>query len=359
MIKKSHLIGTICFVLSMALPAAVLAGGGWLGVIVEKRAGEDPDARVQIVDIVPDGPAEKAGLEKGDIILNIDGEAVTSPGALRKLIEQTEPGTMKTFEIIRNGKEKRFTVAIGERVKDDKSFEKNMWSFKIPEVEDGEYNIFMGGEPVTRGFLGVNLQDLSEQLRNYFGVPGNRGVLIDSIIKGTPAERAGLVAGDVILSINGANMKNSGHVQKAIRPLKEGEIAEIRLLRRGEEMTMSVPVSVKKVPAFFVGEKDEWSEYIDKYLETHSREDARKEREKVRERMSREAELKVREARELLRQHDVQEALRAADTKLKDKHIEVLQMQKQIEMLEKKLKKIEKKLEMKEKEIEEAQTEQE
>lgn len=87
--------------------------------------------------------------------------------------------------------------------------------------------------PGKRTFLGVNVVDISEDLRAYFRAPGDRGVLVSQVEKDTPADKAGLKAGDVIVGIDGKTIDSSGDLRRTIRDHEGNDSIEIEIIRSG------------------------------------------------------------------------------------------------------------------------------
>jgi len=100
-------------------------------------------------------------------------------------------------------------------------------------LEAGSGLFFENFDETKRGFLGVYLQDLTPDLRSYFGVPEGLGVLISSVTEDGPAGKAGLKAGDVITAIDGETVDSSNDVGRLIRELNQGDQARIEIYRRG------------------------------------------------------------------------------------------------------------------------------
>jgi|GEM_PF-6905355 len=356
MLSKGFLIGTICFMISF-FPSVVLPADGWLGVIIsEFNRGSDEEHGIKILDVCAGGPAEQAGLQKGDIIIEFGDTRVRTIPELQKLAGKSGPGVQKNVVILRNGEERVILITMGEKKKGQELCKEKIWTAETPEgSHKKEYNIFVAGEPVTRGFLGVNLQDLEEQLREYFGAPGGQGVLIDGIVKNSPAERAGLRAGDIILAINGEDVDCSGMVQKIVRLMKEGDIAEVLVLRRGEKIVIPVSVGEKKVPAYFIGSKNEgWSDYVEDYIKKYSdnseeREQALKEAQEVLKLKRDELIDAQRKAQEYLASDRFKKKLKEMNVQLEEENRELM---KRIGMLERRMKDIEKKLSLELKELE-------
>jgi membrane-associated protease RseP (regulator of RpoE activity) len=107
--------------------------------------------------------------------------------------------------------------------------------------------VFHGeGERSERGFLGVSTQALSDQLADYFEAPRDRGVLVTRVERDSPADRAGIEAGDVILSVEDDPISSPGELRRAIRDRRPEATVEIGILRRGERR--AVRATLGEVP---------------------------------------------------------------------------------------------------------------
>jgi membrane-associated protease RseP (regulator of RpoE activity) len=128
--------------------------------------------------------------------------------------------------------------------------------------EDGkEPLVHFAGQGFRGGFIGVGLIDLTAELRDYFGVKGESGVLVSKVQEGSPAEKAGLKVGDVITAVDGEAVKSSWDVSGKVRKLDEGEQAAIEVVRGGRSQTVQVTVEKRDLPAldmapFFLRSKE-------------------------------------------------------------------------------------------------------
>ncbi|WP_328820678.1 Do family serine endopeptidase [Permianibacter fluminis] len=120
-------------------------------------------------------------------------------------------------------------------------------SFSIPIdlAMDVAQQLKAGGK-VARGYIGVGIQDVSDEIAASFGLDRPRGALIGSVEKGGPADKAGLKAGDVITGVDGQKIEDSGELPFLIGAVKPGKSAKIELLRDGKVKTLSVTVGAKK-----------------------------------------------------------------------------------------------------------------
>jgi len=92
--------------------------------------------------------------------------------------------------------------------------------------------------------LGISAEDLTGQLGSYFGAPNNSGVLIREVRSGTPADKAGLKAGDVIIKVDGKPVGALSELRDQLRDKGDGKTVNLGVLRKGSEMT--VPVTIEK-----------------------------------------------------------------------------------------------------------------
>ncbi len=99
---------------------------------------------------------------------------------------------------------------------------------------------------VTRGWLGVAIQDLDPELAEYYGVKGDHGVLIARVFPGDPADQAGIKAKDIILSVNGQKIKDSRDLTSFIANLEIGQKAKIKVLRNGKEKKFTVTITKRE-----------------------------------------------------------------------------------------------------------------
>jgi serine protease Do len=99
---------------------------------------------------------------------------------------------------------------------------------------------------VTRGWLGVGIQDLTQELKEYYGVKDGEGVLVTQVFPGDPADKAGLKAGDVILKVNGHHVDSSRELSRMIAESPVGQEVEILALRKGSSKTFHVELSKRK-----------------------------------------------------------------------------------------------------------------
>jgi serine protease Do len=107
----------------------------------------------------------------------------------------------------------------------------NMAKELLPQLKKGK---------VIRGWLGIMIQDITPELAKSFGLKSTKGVLVSEVVQGSPAEKAGLLRGDIILRFDGKEIKNAHMLSQMAAATAPNTQAKIDLLRNGEEKTISV-----------------------------------------------------------------------------------------------------------------------
>jgi serine protease Do len=218
---------------------------------------QDADAGgVLIDDVEEESPAEKAGLKRGDVIVEFDGERVRGARHFSRLVQETPDGRTVKATIVRDGARQTLdiTPAAGERL--------GRASDHIIALPDIEREIERGLETLPRNFsfdfdwdatpmmsgphgrLGARLQRLTGQLAEYFGA--KEGVLVSSVDEDSPAAQAGLKAGDVITSINGRAVNDTRDVTQEIRGAEGGKDVEIGVLRDRKSLTLKAQIPERR-----------------------------------------------------------------------------------------------------------------
>ena len=216
---------------------------GWLGITtqsVDYDLSEGSNLNIKygaiIDDVFDDSPAEKAGLKEDDVIIALNGEKITDSEDLIDLLIDTNKGDKVELTIIRNNNEKTVTVTLGEKPQSHKSL-------KTKIFHDKDDMVFLGHD--TRGYIGVNLIDLTEQLGDYFGVKDSKGALVISVEEDSPAEKAGLKAGDVIVELDGDDISDSDDIREIIGDMEEGDLVAIKIVRDKKKTEFELTVAEK------------------------------------------------------------------------------------------------------------------
>ncbi len=197
----------------------------------------------KIKKVMEDSEAKRIGLKAGDIIIKFDGSDIAGPEDLHDLIADIEEEKKVDIIVMRDGKEKKFTANLkpGEREpfwvwSDDGEFE---FDFDFDEFPHHFMPLYHKG-----GFLGVETEELSDQLKTYFEV--EYGVLIEEVIEESPAEKAGLKAGDVITEIDGRKIEDYRDLVRTVNYYDPGETVEVKYTRKGKSSSVKVQLGERK-----------------------------------------------------------------------------------------------------------------
>lgn len=223
-------------------PAA--SSRSWLGVgIIEVQPerldelGLEKPHGVEIARVVPDSPAENAGLVPRDVVLSYRGETVQGVEHFARLVRETPPGRRVELDVTRAaGGRSRLSVTMGERQARAESViipatpmppQVNLPNFDMPRPHIALLNRQLGAE----------LEAIEGQLAQFFGV--QRGVLVRRVDSGSPAEQGGLQAGDVITAVNGEPVVRAEAVRRRLN-LAADETVELDIVRRRAERKIEV-----------------------------------------------------------------------------------------------------------------------
>ena len=224
-----------------------------LGVIVsdlnedlQKETGVEAGA--YIIDVIEDTEAENIGLEEGDVITKFDGKNIKDADGLHKLIGDIKEEKEVQLTVKRDKKDMNLKAKLRKADADKKIevvIDDEDLLFDIDEMPMGKhFNFSFDDGPEKGGFLGVNARNISESMLEYFEV--KHGVLVEEVIKDTPAEKAGLKAGDVITKINDRDTKDYKDLIRTLNFYNPGEKITVYYSRKGSKKNVSVTLAEKK-----------------------------------------------------------------------------------------------------------------
>jgi serine protease Do len=159
---------------------------------------------VMIDVLVKDGPADMAGLKPEDVILKIDGEKVRTTDQVSKMYYNKKKGQKIDVEVLRDGVKKTFSVALKEK-----------------EVNEKPY-------------MGVYLADLSKVSYEKFEVSEMRGTLIKKVVNESPADEAGLMSKDVLITFGGEKIYSDNQLSRILKTYKIGDKVKLEVIREGK-----------------------------------------------------------------------------------------------------------------------------
>lgn len=188
---------------------------GYIGVVLNpgevteemaKSFGRKEAGGVLIADVQKDGPAEKAGIKSGDIVIELNGQKIDSNMSFRRDVARILPNTKAELTIFRDGKAKKVAVTVG----------------LFPD-EEGETGTLQATENVLEK-IGFEVQDLTPDLAQRFGYEVDSGVIVSEVDQGSAAEEAGLLPGMLILEVNRTDVKSVRQFEQAVKKGKEGHV---------------------------------------------------------------------------------------------------------------------------------------
>ncbi|MGE3466352.1 MAG: S1C family serine protease [Pyrinomonadaceae bacterium] len=268
--------------------------GGYLGVQTVE-VSKDNYAKfglrevrgVGVEKVVENSPAAAAGIREGDVIIRFNGEQITSARKLTRLVSETAPDHTARIVVLRNGTEQELTATVGKRPMP--AFGEGNFEFEMPEAigkfempdlkgleklkdlqlprefpkldragdvwtsPDGNTQVFKWNSREGRQ-IGVGVYPLTRQLGERYGVES--GLLVNEVRADSPAARAGLRAGDVIIEANGKAVKGDFDLIREVNDKKEGDV-QLTIIRDRNRQTITVTPEKSKDGGFFFRTDDD------------------------------------------------------------------------------------------------------
>jgi serine protease Do len=260
------------------------AAQGYLGIdmrdVSEDQLGalKLKEARgVEITSLDHDGPACKAGMRLHDVILQMNGQVVENDDQLRRMLKDMPVGRSVTFVISRDGQTQTMTMQTADR----RTVGLQAWEqhYTVPApgpsgvVRAGgmpgntfldsksangpapkEHRDLLGTETIilSSSFTGAKLEVMGPQLAEFFGATGGAGLLVRSVDGSSPAEDAGMKAGDVVVKINSISVANGTDWTRTVHDNK-GKPVPVVVLRDKQERTLTLTPDGKKRSSLWPG----------------------------------------------------------------------------------------------------------
>lgn len=209
---------------------------GWLGVTIQdldqalaESFNLDGPRGALVADVVAGGPAEAAGLQRGDVILEYNGETLARSSELPPLVGATRPGKDAKLRVLRDGKRKTIAVTVAE-------------------FEDGDNALASTGMPGAEpqgGRLGLVVSDFTDEARKRFG-DDRDGVVVNKVKSGSAADRAGIRPGDIIVSFNQQGVDSSRKLIELANSATTGSSVAVLVIRDNSPrfLAMQIPEEV-------------------------------------------------------------------------------------------------------------------
>ena len=238
--------------------------GYQLGVAIkdaEKKAG------AKIVTIISGSEAGNIGLKKDDLIIEFDGNDIKNAKQLSEIASNIKKDKQIDIKVIRDGKKKSYKASLkkvneneGKQIlvnidsdNDDMELsiigegggdKKIIKRMSVGSSGHDPHKLLWIGENDKGGFLGVNAKELSDQLKEYFGV--KNGVLVEEVIKDSPAEKNGLKAGDVIYQINDKKIEDHADLVRTLNYYDPSDKVSVFYSRKGKTAKKSIELTKKE-----------------------------------------------------------------------------------------------------------------
>jgi serine protease Do len=181
-----------------------------------------------VQSVAPDSAASKGGLEPGDVIIGFGGKPVTSRDELVRMVVNTRPGTTVPVRIMRDRQERTLSITVDEL---------NL---------EAETAVARGGDrdadpaQETSSGFGITLQNVTPEIARRLRLENRSGAVITEIEQGSPAARAGLQPGDVIVRVGRQPVESAGEAQRELARIASGGTAFLRIIRGGQETFVTV-----------------------------------------------------------------------------------------------------------------------
>ncbi len=202
---------------------------GWLGIMPDPDVGE-----LRVDKVIPESPAEKAGLQSGDVIVGIDDQPVQSLRELAQAIRWRGAGSAVSVSVLREGDLHELSAVLSER--QDKGPVVS-WRLEVPSLwnqnERPEEQVKIHRIVLPPHLdLGLVVDPLTPQLAKYFKCPTEHGLLIRTVLPDSPASNVGFQAGDVLTQVNGRDVASHVDIRESLEAAKD-EVLEIQFVRDG------------------------------------------------------------------------------------------------------------------------------
>ena len=226
------IVGSSFFLLAEKSP-----GKGYLGVSIGKLSPEEREEYgvsygVRVVQVVEGEAAESAGIKEDDVIQYFGNNKIRTPEDLVDAVRSTEPDTKVKIKLVHQKKTKVVSVTLGK-------LKSPVRLFCLPDKKG--FHIYMN----KKAYIGIHLRRLNDELADYFGRKMDEGVLILKVEKDSPAEKAGLLVGDVIIGMGKLEISTPEDIHEFLDDRKGGDKVKLTIIRHRKKRMLSVELGEK------------------------------------------------------------------------------------------------------------------
>jgi C-terminal processing protease CtpA/Prc len=234
--SKAMLAGILVMLLLLASSSYAKAEKshekGYLGVSVSKLSPAELKEMklthgIQIADVVEGDAADKAGIQEGDVIQYVDKQIIHTPGDLVVAVQKKEPGDKINIKLARGKKQITVSATLG-KLNTDESF------YFHPGKK--KFHMHLSKKP----YMGIQLRRLNDEFSEYFGRKKDEGVLVMKVMDESPAEKAGLKAGDVIIMMGTRKISIPQDIHDFMDDHKKGDNVDLTIIRHKKKITIGI-----------------------------------------------------------------------------------------------------------------------
>jgi len=219
-----------------------------LGVMVATTAKDAPKAGAVIREVAPDGPAAKAGLKAGDLIVKVDNKDIADAKMLVEAVAGHKPGATMTLHVLRDGKEMKLEAKLGEQPVARR--------LPLPDIFSDRH----------AAFLGVHANAMTPDLKKKLDAAVEHGAVVAEVMPDSPAAKAGLKADDIITHVGDQAVANPDELRAAVRKVGAGKEVVVKFLRGKDKKEAKVQLGEMPRPLSMLPHFDGRFPLLDKKL---------------------------------------------------------------------------------------------
>lgn len=232
--KRTMILGAACAAaIFLSLSATTSYGAeerGFLGVFLtppaESSSGAKDGDGARVEDVARGGPAEKAGLQRGDVITALNGEKIAGSEALRSRLESFKEGEAVQLDV-RRGEE---TLKVQAKLAG-------------PPAHAGLPSDAVDSEGKRAGFLGIGFAEVPEALAEHLDLEKGTGVMVGNVWKDSPAQKAGIAKNDVIVSVDGKPVRDARDLASYIETKSEGDVVKLVVFHKAKKTELETTLA--------------------------------------------------------------------------------------------------------------------